>query len=141
MSKLNIVEAINLGLKQEMKKNKNIIIIGEDIGVNGGVFRVTDGLQKEFSSKRVIDSPLAESGIIGVCIGMAAAGLRPVAEIQFEGFSFPALDQLINHAARIRNRSRGRYTCPLLVRCPIGGGIKALEHHSDSPESYFIHTP
>jgi len=141
MPELNLVEAINLALKQEMKKDESVILIGEDIGEDGGVFRVTEGLSKIYGNNRVIDSPLAESAIVGVSIGMALAGLKPVAEIQFEGFIFPALDQLVNHAARIRNRSRGRFSCHLVVRCPIGGGIKALEHHSDSPETYFIHTP
>ncbi|MCH7568591.1 MAG: alpha-ketoacid dehydrogenase subunit beta [Nanoarchaeota archaeon] len=141
MSKINMVEAINLALKQEMKKDKTVILIGEDIGEDGGVFRVTEGLAKLYGNDRVIDSPLAESGIVGSSIGMAIAGLKPVCEIQFEGFIMPALDQLISHASRIRNRCRGRYSVPLVVRCPIGGGIKALEHHSDSPETYFIHTP
>lgn len=140
MPLLNLIEAINLTLKQEMKKDKSVILIGEDIGDDGGVFRVTEGLRALYGT-RVIDSPLAESGIIGTSIGMALGGLKPIAEIQFEGFIFPAIDQLVNHAARIRNRSRGRFSCHLVVRCPIGGGIKALEHHSDSPETYFIHTP
>ncbi len=141
MSQMNMVEAINLALKQEMKRDKNIVIIGEDVGEDGGVFRVTDGLAKLYGNERVMDSPLAESGIVGTSIGMAVAGLKPICEIQFEGFIFPAIDQLVNHASRIRNRSRGRYTSSIVVRCPIGGGIKALEHHSDSPEGYFIHTP
>lgn len=141
MTKCNIVEAINLCLQQEMEKDPSIVLLGEDIGVDGGVFRVTDGLLKKFGKSRVIDSPLAESGIIGTSIGMAIAGLRPVAEIQFEGFTLPALDQLISHASRMRNRSRGRFTVPLVVRSPFGGGINALEHHSDSPESYFCHIP
>ena len=137
----NMVEALNEALRLEMKRDKNILIIGEDVGEDGGVFRVTDGLAKEFGNSRVIDSPLAESGIVGTAIGMSLLGLKPVCEIQFEGFIFPAIDQLVNHASRMRNRSRGRFTTPILVRCPIGGGIKALEHHSDSPETYFIHTP
>ncbi|MEK6909201.1 MAG: alpha-ketoacid dehydrogenase subunit beta [Nanoarchaeota archaeon] len=137
----NMVEALNDALRLEMKRDKNILIIGEDVGEDGGVFRVTDGLAKEYGNKRVIDSPLAESGIIGTSIGMSLVGLKPVCEIQFEGFIFPAINQLVNHASRMRNRSRGRFTTPIIVRCPIGGGIKALEHHSDSPESYFIHTP
>lgn len=141
MSTMNMVEALNDALRLEMQRNKNIVLIGEDVGEDGGVFRVTEGLAKDFGNERVMDSPLAESGIIGTSIGMAVAGLKPVCEIQFEGFIMPALDQLISHASRIRNRSRGRYTVPLVVRCPIGGGIKALEHHSDSPESYLIHTP
>ncbi len=124
MAKLTIVEAINLGLKQEMKKDKSVIVIGEDVGEDGGVFRVTDGLAKLYGNNRVIDSPIAESGIVGSCIGMAVSGLKPVCEIQFEGFIFPAVDQLVNHASRIRNRSRGRFTVPMVVRCPIGGGIK-----------------
>jgi pyruvate dehydrogenase E1 component beta subunit len=141
MSELNMVGAINLALKQEMKKDKSVVLIGEDVGEDGGVFRVTEGLAKEFGNERVMDSPLAESGIVGTSIGMAAMGLKPVAEIQFEGFTMPALDQLISHASRLRNRSRGRFSVPMVVRSPIGGGIKALEHHSDSPEAYFIHTP
>ena len=124
-----------------MNKDKKIIIMGEDVGEDGGVFRVTEGLAKLYGNDRVIDSPLAESGIVGTAIGMSVAGLKPVVEIQFEGFIFPALDQIVNHLARIRNRSRGRFTCPVVIRCPIGGGIKALEHHSDSPETYFVHTP
>lgn len=141
MSKLNMVEAINLALKQEMKKDKSIVIIGEDVGEDGGVFRVTEGLAKLYGNERVIDSPLAESAIVGTSIGMATAGLKPICEIQFEGFLMPALDQIISHASRLRNRSRGRYTVPMVIRCPIGGGIKALEHHSDSPETYLVHTP
>lgn len=136
-----MVEALNEALRQEMQRNKDIVIIGEDVGVDGGVFRVTDGLSKEFGKERVMDSPLAESGIVGSSIGMAVAGLHPVCEIQFEGFIFPGIDQLISHASRIRNRSRGRFSVPMVVRSPIGGGIKALEHHSDSPETYLIHTP
>jgi pyruvate dehydrogenase E1 component beta subunit len=141
MTKMNMIEAINLALKQEMIKNRKILLIGEDVGEDGGVFRVTDGLSQMFGNERVIDSPLAESGIIGACIGMSVMGLKPVAEIQFEGFMAPAFDQLFSHAARIRNRSRGKYTCPFVVRCPIGGGIRALEHHSDSIETYLAHTP
>ncbi len=141
MPKITMVEAINLALKQEMAKDKSVVIIGEDVGEDGGVFRVTDGLAKKYGDNRVIDSPLAEVGIIGSSIGMAMGGLKPVAEIQFEGFILPALDQIANHASRIRNRTRGRFTVPMVIRCPIGGGIKALEHHSDSPESYFVHTP
>jgi pyruvate dehydrogenase E1 component beta subunit len=138
---MNMVQSINLALKQEMKKDKSVVLIGEDIGEDGGVFRVTDGLAKLYGNERVMDSPLAESGIVGTSLGMAVGGLKPVAEIQFEGFAFPAIDQLVNHVSRIRNRSRGRYSVPMVVRCPIGGGIKALEHHSDSPEAYFVHTP
>ena len=141
MAKINIIDAINQALKQEMKRDKNIILIGEDIGEDGGVFRVTDGLAKIYGNNRVIDSPLAEAGIVGTALGMSIVGLKPVCEIQFEGFIYPAFDQIVNHVARMRNRSRGKFTCPMVIRCPIGGGIKALEHHSDSPESYFVHTP
>ncbi|MBS3108844.1 alpha-ketoacid dehydrogenase subunit beta [Candidatus Woesearchaeota archaeon] len=140
MSNLNMVEAINLALKQEMEKNKDIVLLGEDIGINGGVFRVTEGLYKKFPN-RVVDTPISESGIIGMSIGMAIYGLKPVAEIQFEGFTYPALDQLISHAARFRNRTRNNMTASLVLRSPWGGGVKALEHHSESPETYFAHTP
>ena len=141
MAKLNIIEAINLALKQEMKRDKNIILMGEDVGEDGGVFRVTDGLYKLSGNDRVLDTPLTEQGIIGTAIGMSIVGLKPICEIQFEGFIYTAVDQIINHLARIRNRTRGKFNCPIVIRCPIGGGIKALEHHSDSPESLFIHMP
>ena len=141
MAKRNMVEAINNGLMAEMEKDPSVVVLGEDVGKEGGVFRVTEGLQAKFGQNRVFDTPLAESGIIGVSIGMAVKGLRPVAEIQFEGFLHPAMDQIMNHAARIRNRSRGRYTCPLVIRSPWGGGIHAPEHHSESPEALFAHTP
>ncbi len=138
--KANLVQAINMALSQEMAKDKSIILLGEDIGINGGVFRVTEGLIQRFPN-RVFDTPLAESGIVGTSIGLALNGFKPIAEIQFEGFLMPALDQLISHASRIRNRSRGSFIVPLVVRSPFGGGIHALEHHSDSPETYFIHAP
>jgi pyruvate dehydrogenase E1 component beta subunit len=138
---MNMVQAINTTLKQEMERDENVVLLGEDIGVNGGVFRVTEGLWKIFGDNRVIDTPLAESGIVGVSIGMAAYGMRPVPEIQFDGFGIPALDQLINHASRLRNRTRGRFSVPMTLRIPYSGGIRALEHHSDSPETYFVHTP
>jgi pyruvate dehydrogenase E1 component beta subunit len=141
MAKRNLVEAINSGLMVEMEKDPSVVVLGEDVGKEGGVFRVTDGLQVKFGAKRVFDTPLAESGIIGVSIGMAVKGLRPVAEIQFEGFLHLAMNQIMNHAARIRTRSRGRFTCPLVIRSPWGGGIRAPEHHSDSPEALFAHTP
>jgi len=141
MTKINIIDAINQALCQEMKRDKSVVLIGEDIGEDGGVFRVTDGIAAKFGNERVMDTPVAESGIIGVSIGLAACGIKPIAEVQFDGFSLPAFDQLVNHAARIRNRTRGSFTCPMVLRIPIGGGIKALEHHSDSPETYFIHTP
>ena len=141
MAKLNMVEALNLALKEEMERDPRVIVMGEDVGREGGVFRVTDGLQQKFGASRVIDTPLAESGIVGAAFGMAVNGLRPVAEVQFEGFVYPCLDQITNHIGRIRNRSRGRFTAPLVIRSPYGGGIHAPEHHSDSPEALFIHTP
>lgn len=141
MAMLTLVEAINLALKQEMEKDPRVLILGEDVGKNGGVFRVTQGLLNAFGEQRVMDTPLSESAIIGVAIGMAVYGLRPIAEIQFEGFVYAAMEQIANHAGRIRNRTRGRYHCPLVVRLPYGGGIRAPEHHSDSNEAYFVHTP
>jgi pyruvate dehydrogenase E1 component beta subunit len=141
MAKLTMVEAINLALKQEMEKDPRVLILGEDVGKNGGVFRVTQGLIDIFGETRVMDTPLSESAIAGVAIGMAVYGLRPVAEIQFEGFVYAAMEQLADHASRIRTRSRGRYHCPLVLRLPYGGGIRAPEHHSDSNEAYFVHTP
>lgn len=141
MANLTLVQAINLALVQEMEKDDRVIILGEDVGPNGGVFRVTEGLHKRFGAHRVVDSPLAESGIIGTSIGLAMAGLRPVPEIQFEGFLGPAYDQLCSHAARMRTRTRGAFTVPLTVRVPVGGGIHAPELHSDSPESIYAHTP
>jgi len=141
MAKLTMVEAINLALRQEMEKDPRVLVLGEDVGRNGGVFRVTQGLLDAFGETRVMDTPLSESAIVGVAIGMAVYGLRPVAEIQFEGFVYAAMEQLADHAGRIRTRSRGRYQCPLVVRLPYGGGIRAPEHHSDSNEAYFVHTP
>ncbi len=141
MAKLTMVEAINSALRHEMDKDPRVLILGEDVGKNGGVFRVTQGLFDIFGESRVMDTPLSESAITGVAIGMAVYGLRPIAEIQFEGFVYAAMEQLANHAGRIRTRSRGRYHCPLVVRVPYGGGIRAPEHHSDSNEAYFVHTP
>ena len=141
MAKLNMVEAINLALREEMERTNRVVILGEDVGKEGGVFRVTDGLQAKFSTDRVIDTPLAEAGIVGVALGMAVNGLIPIAEIQFEGFLYPCLDQINSHIARIRNRSRGRFTCPLVIRTPYGGGIHAPEHHSESPEALLAHMP
>mgnify|MGYP005839268571 CR=1 FL=1 len=138
---LTLVDAINETLEQEMHRDPRVICLGEDVGLNGGVFRVTEGLQKIFGPDRVIDTPLAESGIMGTAIGLAMAGMRPVPEIQFEGFLGPAFDQLVNHAARYRNRSRGAITVPMTVRVPWGGGIHAPELHSDSPEAIYAHTP
>jgi len=141
MSKLNMVEAINLALREEMERDKRVVVLGEDVGREGGVFRVTDGLQERFGHDRIVDTPLAESGIVGTAMGMALYGLRPIAEIQFDGFLYPCLDQITNHIGRIRNRSRGRFTCPLVIRVPYGGGIHAPEHHSESPEAILAHTP
>jgi len=141
MPKLNLVEAINQALMQEMAKDPRVIVLGEDVGLNGGVFRVTDGLQKRFGPDRCIDTPLSESGIIGTSIGLAMAGMRPVPEIQFEGFLGPAYDQICTQAARCRSRTRGAFSCPMTVRVPVGGGIHAPELHSDSPEAIYAHTP
>jgi pyruvate dehydrogenase E1 component beta subunit len=141
MAKLNMVEAINLALREELERDSRVVIFGEDVGKEGGVFRVTDGLQQKFGGDRVMDTPLAELGIVAVAFGMAVYGIRPIAEIQFEGFLYPCLDQINNHLGRIRNRSRGRFTCPLVIRVPYGGGIHAPEHHSDSPEAILAHIP
>jgi pyruvate dehydrogenase E1 component beta subunit len=141
MAKLTLVEAINLALKQEMERDPSVLILGEDVGKDGGVFRVTQGLLDQFGDKRVVDTPLSESAIVGAAIGLAVYGLKPIAEIQFEGFSFACMEQLVSHASRLRTRTRGRYQCPLVVRIPYGGGIRAPEHHSDSNEAYFVHTP
>jgi pyruvate dehydrogenase E1 component beta subunit len=141
MPKLNMVQAINLALKEEMQRDNSVVILGEDVGRDGGVFRTTEGLYQALGAERVIDTPLSESGIIGTAIGMAVYGLRPVAEIQFMGFIYSAIDQIFSHAARIRYRSRGRYTCPIVIRTPYGAGVKALELHSDSAEAFFCHMP
>ncbi|KVM49160.1 2-oxoisovalerate dehydrogenase [Burkholderia ubonensis] len=141
MADLNLVEAVNRALAYELANDPAVVLLGEDIGVNGGVFRATVDLQSRFGAERVIDTPLAESGIAGAAIGMAAMGLRPVAEIQFTGFIYPAIDHILNHAARLRHRTRGRLSCPLVLRSPCGGGIHAPEHHSESPEALFAHIP
>lgn len=141
MANLFLIQAITEALRQEMEADADVVLLGEDIGVNGGVFRATDGLFKEFGPTRVVDTPLAESGIIGTAIGLAMAGLKPVPEIQFEGFLGPAYDQIVSHAARFRTRTRGRFTVPLTIRVPVGGGIHAPELHSDSPEAVYVHTP
>ena len=138
---LTLVEAVRDGLRDEMASDDDVLVMGEDVGKNGGVFRATDGLYDEFGGDRVIDTPLAESGIVGTAIGMAAYGLKPVTEMQFMGFIYPAFDQIVSHAARLRTRSRGRFTCPLVVRAPYGGGIRAPEHHSESKEAFFVHEP
>jgi pyruvate dehydrogenase E1 component beta subunit len=141
MPELTMIDAINLALKQEMENDDSVIVLGEDVGVDEGVFRVTKGLLDAYGEERVIDTPLAESGIVGVSIGMAVYGLKPVCEMQFSGFSYLAMHQLESHAARLRWRSRGRYTVPMVARMPYGGGVRALEHHSESREVYFAHTP
>jgi pyruvate dehydrogenase E1 component beta subunit len=138
---MNMVQAINSALAMEMERDPSVVILGEDVGVDGGVFRLTDGLMDKFGEARVIDTPLAESGIAGVAIGMAFNGLRPVAEVQFMGFSYLALNQMINHAARMRNRTRGRITVPMVLRMPYGAGVKALEHHSESTEALYAQIP
>jgi len=138
---LTLVQAVREGLHDEMERDDDVIVLGEDVGENGGVFRATEGLIDEFGDDRVVDTPLAESGIVGTAIGMAAYGMRPVPEIQFMGFIYPAFDQIVSHAARLRTRSRGEFTCPLVVRAPYGGGIRAPEHHSESKEAFFVHEP
>jgi pyruvate dehydrogenase E1 component beta subunit len=141
MAKMTMVQALNLALRQEMEKDDGIIVLGEDVGLDGGVFRVTDGLIDQFGDQRVLDTPLAESAIAGVSIGMAIYGLKPVCEIQFSGFSYQSFHQIENHAARLRWRSQGRYHVPMVLRTPYGGGVRALEHHSESREAYWAHTP
>ncbi|MBU0741500.1 alpha-ketoacid dehydrogenase subunit beta [bacterium] len=141
MPKLNMVQAINLALDEAMAADDNVIVLGEDVGVDGGVFRVTDGLQEKYGEARVIDTPLAESGIIGTSIGMAMAGLRPVGEMQFSGFSYLMIPQLEGHASRMRSRTHGQFNVPLVMRLPYGGGVRALEHHSESREATYAHLP
>ena len=141
MAEINLVEAVNLALAWEMAHDDSVMVLGEDVGVNGGVFRATVGLQQRFGPDRVLDTPLAESGIAGVAVGMAAMGLKPVAEIQFSGFIYPTLDHMVNHASRLRNRTRGRLTCPMVLRSPSGAGIHAPEHHSEANEAMFAHVP
>jgi 2-oxoisovalerate dehydrogenase E1 component beta subunit len=140
MSTMNIIQAVNSALRVEMKRDDSVIVLGEDVGQFGGVFRATQGLFKEFGPSRVFDTPLAENGIIGSAIGMALHGMRPVPEIQFADFIYPAFDQIVNEAAKMRYRSGGKYTCPMVIRAPCGGGIKGGHYHSQSPETYFIHT-
>ena len=141
MAKLNMVKALNLALLEEMERDPDVVIIGEDVGVDGGVFRVTEDLHRRFGGRRVIDSPLAEAGIIGASIGMALYGLKPVSEIQFSGFAFQCFHQIENHAARYRQRSQGRFHCQMVMRMPYGGGVRALEHHSESEEQFYAHIP
>lgn len=141
MKVMTLVQAINQALEIKLTEDPNVVVYGEDVGVEGGVFRVTENLQKQFGSERVFDSPLAESAIVGTALGMAVAGLRPIVEMQFDGFTYPAMNQILSHVARFRNRTRGKYQVPMVIRMPYGGGINALEHHSESPEAYFGHTP
>jgi pyruvate dehydrogenase E1 component beta subunit len=141
MSELTLVEAVRAALGRAMDEDPNVIIFGEDVGIDGGVFRATDGLVQRYGSARVRDTPLSEALIAGMAVGAAARGLRPVAEIQFMGFIYPAIDQMVNHASRLRTRTRGRLTCPMVLRAPYGGGIHAPEHHSESMEAMFAHIP
>ncbi len=141
MAKLNMVKALTLARLQELERDPDVLVIGEDVGVDGGVFRVTEDLQRKFGSPRVVDSPLAEAGIIGAAVGMALYGLKPVCEIQFSGFAFQCFHQIENHVARYRMRSQGRFACQLVVRMPYGGGVRALEHHSESEEQFYAHVP
>jgi 2-oxoisovalerate dehydrogenase E1 component beta subunit len=140
VTRLTLSRALNEGLRRALEADSKVMIMGEDVGKLGGVFRVTDGLQKDFGEHRVVDTPLAESGIVGTAIGLALRGYRPVCEIQFDGFVYPAVDQIISQLAKMRYRSRGRVTLPVVIRIPFGGGIGAVEHHSESPEAYFAHT-
>lgn len=141
MAQITLVEAINLALKREMEHDESVVVLGQDVGVDGGVFRATLGLLQRFGAERVIDTPLAEALIIGTAIGMAVEGLKPVAEIQFAGFAYTTIDQILNHAGRMRYRTRGRLSCPLVMRTPCGAGIHAPEHHSESPEAMYAHIP
>ncbi|HSR69247.1 MAG TPA: alpha-ketoacid dehydrogenase subunit beta [Acidobacteriota bacterium] len=141
MPRMNIIQAVNDALRIEMERDESVVILGEDVGKFGGVFRATQGLQEKFGESRVFDTPLAEAGIIGSAIGMAQSGLRPVPEIQFADFIFPAFDHIVNEAAKMRYRSGGQFTCPITIRTPYGGGIRGGHYHSQSPEAYFCHTP
>lgn len=140
-NKLNLIQAVTQALDNELELDKSVVVYGEDVGVEGGVFRATVGLQEKYGEARVFDSPLAESGIVGTAVGMAVNGMKPVVELQFMGFSYPAFNQIINHVARMRNRSRGKFTLPMVIRAPYGGGIRALEHHSESTEAIYAHIP
>ncbi len=141
MSEVTLVQAVNLALRRAMTMDARVLVMGEDVGIDGGVFRATEGLLQIFGEDRVLDTPVAEAGITGVSIGLAAQGFRPIVEIQFTGFAYACIDQLLNHAARLRARTQGRLTCPLVLRSPAGGGIHAVEHHSESPEAMFAHIP
>jgi len=140
MAQITMARALNAALRDAMEADDRVVLLGEDVGTLGGVFRITDGLQKDFGERRVMDTPLAESGIVGISIGLAIRGYRPVPEMQFDGFSYPALDQIISHLAKLRNRSRAQQPLPVVVRIPYGGGIGAVEHHSESPEALYAHT-
>ncbi len=141
VEQLTLAKALNAGLRRAMEDDPKVVLMGEDIGKLGGVFRITDGLQKDFGADRVLDSPLAESGIVGTAVGLAMRGYRPVVEIQFDGFVYPAYDQIVSQVAKLHARSRGRYPMSMVIRIPFGGGIGAVEHHSESPEAQFAHTP
>src|SRR5688572_16830027 len=141
MAQITLAKGITMGLRKAMENDPKVLVMGEDVGKLGGVFRVTDGLQKDFGEDRVIDTPLAESGIIGTAVGLALRGYRPVCEIQFDGFVFPGYDQIVAQVAKMHFRSGGRLRVPIVIRIPFGGGIGAVEHHSESPEGYFAHTP
>jgi 2-oxoisovalerate dehydrogenase E1 component beta subunit len=141
MPRVALIEALTMAMRHELKNDPRVVLLGEDVGVNGGVFRATAGLQREFGKERVMDTPLSENMISGMSVGLAAQGMVPVAEIQFTGFIYPAVDQLISHAGRLRHRTRGRMSCPLVLRAPYGGGIHAPEHHSESTEAMFAHMP
>ena len=141
MTKITLAKGLNMGLRKAMEDDPKVLVMGEDVGKLGGVFRITDGLQKDFGEDRVIDSPLAESGIVGTAVGLALRGYRPVVEIQFDGFVYPAYDQIVCQVAKMHYRSKGNYKIPMVIRIPFGGGIGAVEHHSESPEAQFAHTP
>ena len=141
MSVMTMVQAINNALDIKLAEDKSIVMFGEDVGVEGGVFRVTEGLQKKYGVERVFDSPLAESAIVGTGLGMAMSGLRPVVELQFDGFTYPAFNQIISNVSRMNNRTRGRFKAPMVIRFPYGGAINAIEHHSESPEALYAHIP
>lgn len=140
MSSITLAQGLNEALRHSLRDDKSVIVMGEDVGFNGGVFRITDKLQSEFGEERVLDTPLAESGIVGTAIGMAMYGMKPVCEMQFDGFTYPAFEQIVSHLAKYGSRTKGRMRLPVVVRIPYGGGIGAVEHHSESPEAYFVHT-
>ena len=141
MTKLTLIKAINQALDEEMGRDEQVVVMGEDVGVDGGVFRATEGLVEKYGEQRVMDTPISEAGIVGMAMGMAINGMRPVVEVQFSGFIYPAFQEIVSHVSRIRNRSRGRFTAPMVIRSPYGGGINALEHHSESMEALYAHIP